>query len=135
MTIFLGSLGLLLGFMVCSPGSSTYVRGLPQGVNLRPGRTNPRGNLSYLIGQGTLGIGLMLLAFDVVLRLTGRPFLLPGLVFVLVPVGIGAAKSGNVHRGNRLLPNTEPAIGVGRRALEGRETCRNNRCTTARRGI
>lgn len=92
MTVFLGSLGMLLGLMVMLAGFITYVRGLPKGVALRPGRADPRGNVIYLISQEALGLGLTLLALDVVLRLASRPFLMPGLAFVLIPVVIAALR-------------------------------------------
>lgn len=88
MTVFLGVLGLLLGLLVMLAGAITFVRGLPTGVPLRPGRENPRGNLIYLINQQSLGSGVVLLALDVVLRLGSRPFLAPGLLLLLVPVAL-----------------------------------------------
>ncbi|HWE61616.1 MAG TPA: hypothetical protein VHB98_07895 [Chloroflexota bacterium] len=88
MAVFLGILGMLLGLMVMLSGAITFVRGLPDGVTLRPGRVNPRGNLIYLLNQQSLGLGVVLLALDVVLRLANRPFLVPGIVLVLVPVAL-----------------------------------------------
>lgn len=88
MPIFLGSLGLILGFMVMLAGAITFVRGLPAGVELRPGRPDPRGNLQYLISQESLGLGVVFLALDVVLRLGNRPLLLPGVALLLLPVGL-----------------------------------------------
>ena len=87
MGIFVGSLGLLLGLLVMLSGAITYVRGLPSGVELKPGRADPRGNLIYLVGQECLGGGVVCLALDVVLRLSSRPFFVPGVFLVLVPVG------------------------------------------------
>jgi hypothetical protein len=88
MAIFLGLLGLLLGLMVMLAGALTYARGLPDGVQLRPGRSDPRGNLMYLLNQEALGLGVVLLALDVVLRLVDRPFLIPGIALVLIPVAL-----------------------------------------------
>jgi len=88
MGVFFGSLGLLLGLLVILSGAITYVRGLPSGVELKPGRADPRGNLIYLASQACLGGGVVLLALDVVLRLGSRPFFMPGVLLVLVPVGL-----------------------------------------------
>lgn len=88
MALFLGALGLLLGLLVMLAGALTFVRGLPDGVQLRPGRADPRGNLIYLLSQESLGLGVVLLALDVVLRLVQRPFLIPGIVLVLVPLAL-----------------------------------------------
>jgi hypothetical protein len=88
MAIFLGLLGMLLGLMVMLSGAITFVRGLPDGVRLRPGRSDPRGNLIYLLSQESLGLGVILLALDVVLRLGNRPFLIPGIALVLLPVAL-----------------------------------------------
>jgi hypothetical protein len=92
MAIFLGTLGLVLGVMVMLAGAITFVRGLPNGVELRPGRSDPRGNLLYLVNQESLGLGVVLLALDVVLRLANRPFLVPGVLLVLVPVALKFAR-------------------------------------------
>ena len=92
MPIFLGSLGVLLGVMVMLAGAITFVRGLPNGVRLRPGREDPRGNWAYLMGQEGLGLGVVLLALDVVLRLSTRPFFVPGIILVLVPVALNAPR-------------------------------------------
>ena len=86
MAIFLGLLGLALGFLVILAGAITFVRGLPKGVELRPGRTDPRGNIQYLLSQASLGLGVVLLALDVVLRLGTRPFLVPGMLLLLLPI-------------------------------------------------
>ena len=88
MVVFLGILGMLLGFMVMLSGAITFVRGLPDGVPLRPGRPDPRGSLLYLLNQESLGLGVVLLALDVVLRLSERPFLVPGIVLALMPVAL-----------------------------------------------
>lgn len=86
MAVFLGTLGLLLGLLVMLAGGITFVRGMPTGVQLRPGRPDPRGNLIYLLNQESLGSGMILLALDVVLRLGNRPFLTPGLCLLAIPV-------------------------------------------------
>lgn len=88
MGVFFGSIGLILGLLVILSGAITYVRGLPSGVDLKPGRADPRGNLVYLASQVCLGGGVVLLALDVVLRLGSRPFLVPGVLLVLMPVGL-----------------------------------------------
>ena len=85
MSVFLGALGLLLGLLVMLAGGITFVRGLPAGVELRPGRPDPRGNRIYLLNQESLGSGVVLLALDVVLRLGDRPFLVPGLCLLAIP--------------------------------------------------
>jgi len=92
MGVFFGSLGLLLGLLVMLSGAITYVRGLPSGVDLKPGRPDPRGNLIYLASQACLGGGVVFLALDVVLRLGSRPFFVPGVLLVLVPVGLRLAR-------------------------------------------
>src|SRR5690348_15810251 len=94
MAVFLGALGLLLGLLVMLAGAITFVRGLPQGVELRPGRPDPRGNLIYLLNQESLGGGVVLLAFDVVLQLGNRPFLAPGLCLLAIPVFLHLARPG-----------------------------------------
>jgi hypothetical protein len=99
MALFLGTLGLLLGLMVMLAGFITFGRGLPTGVELQPGQPDPRGNPLYLLNQEALGLGVVLLALDVVLRLASRPFLVPGVVLLCVPVVIKVAKSWNAsHR-------------------------------------
>jgi hypothetical protein len=112
MTIFLGTLGLLLGLMVMLAGAITFIRGLPDGVRPRPGQANPRGNLSYLVNQQCLGLGVVLLALDVVLRLAGRPFLLPGLVLLAVPFGLFARRRWRTL----LFPERRPRVRVGKKA-------------------
>ena len=82
MASFLGWIGLLLGLLVALAGAITFVRGLPDGVELRPGQDEPRGNLRYLLNQESLGAGVALLALDVALRLDNRPFLVPGLLLL-----------------------------------------------------
>jgi ABC-type cobalamin transport system permease subunit len=94
MTVFLGALGLLLGLLVMLAGAITFVRGLPAGVELRPGRPDPRGNRIYLLNQESLGGGVVLLALDVVLRLGNRPFLAPGLCLLAIPFFLRAARPG-----------------------------------------
>jgi hypothetical protein len=101
MAVFLGTLGLLLGLLVMLAGAITFVRGLPHGVRLRPGQADPRGNLLYLLNQESLGLGVVLLALDVVLRLAGRPFLVPGLLLLLLPLALR-------------LPRQQPAIWLKR---------------------
>jgi hypothetical protein len=44
--------------------------------------------LLYLLNQEALGLGVVLLALDVVLRLAGRPFLVPGLLLLLIPLAL-----------------------------------------------
>src|SRR5712692_9819850 len=92
MAVFLGILGLMLGFLVMLAGVITFVRGLPTGVALRPGRADPKGNLLYLLNQMSLGLGVSFLALDVVLRLAKRPFLVPGLLLVVAPMGLWLLK-------------------------------------------
>lgn len=75
---------MLLGCMVMLAGAITFIRGLPAGVPLRPGRLNPKGNWAYLLSQEALGLGLALLALDVALTLASRPFLTPGIVCVVL---------------------------------------------------
>lgn len=88
MAVFLGALGLLLGLLVMLAGAITFVRGLPSGVQLQQGQKDPRGNPVYIINQESLGLGVALLALDVVLRLPGRPFLVPGILLLLIPVAL-----------------------------------------------
>lgn len=95
MAVFLGLLGMLLGLMVMLSGAITFARGLPDGVQPRPGRSDPRGNLIYLLSQEALGIGVVLLALDVVLRLASRPFLIPGVVLLLVPLALRFVRRGS----------------------------------------
>ena len=103
MAVFLGALGLLLGLLVMLAGGITYVRGLPKGVQLRPGQSDPRGNPLYLLNQESLGLGVVLLALDVVLRLAGRPFLVPGLLLLAVPVLTRAARIRLLSRLKELI--------------------------------
>jgi fructose-specific phosphotransferase system IIC component len=84
MAVFLGMLGLLLGLLVMLAGAVTYNHGLPEGVELPPGQADPQGNLAHLVGQEALGFGVALLAFDVVFKLAGRPFLYPGILLLVV---------------------------------------------------
>ncbi len=86
MAVFLGFLGLLLGLLVLLSGAITFVRGLPDGVALKPGRSDPQGNIHFLISQESLGLGVVLLALDVVLRLESRPYLLPGILLLIISV-------------------------------------------------
>ena len=88
MASFLGWLGLLIGLLVALAGAITYVRGLPDGVELRPGQDEPRGNLRYLLNQESLGAGVALLALDVALHLGNRPFLVPGLLLLGVVLAL-----------------------------------------------
>jgi hypothetical protein len=93
MAIFLGTLGLLLGLMVMLAGVITFIRGLPNGVDLKPGQTDPQGNPTYLVSQEALGLGVVLLALDVVMRLSSRPFLVPGLFFLVITLAVKVIRS------------------------------------------
>jgi hypothetical protein len=86
MAVFLGFLGLLLGLLVMLSGAITFVRGLPEGVELKPGQRDPRGNPHFLLSQESLGLGVVLLALDVVLHLASRPYLIPGILLLLISV-------------------------------------------------
>ena len=84
MTMFIASLGLVLGVLVMVAGVITFLRGLPEGVELRPGHRDPFGDPLYLLSQEALGAGVVLLALNVVLRLAGRPYLVPGIVLLVI---------------------------------------------------
>lgn len=84
MSMFIGTLGLLLGVLVMLAGASTFARGLPDGVELRPGQSDPQGDVPYLAGQEALGFGVVLLALDVVFGLDSRPFLYPGVLLLVI---------------------------------------------------
>jgi hypothetical protein len=84
--VFLGFLGLLLGILVMLSGAITFVRGLPQEVELKPGQSDPQGNPHFLISQETLGLGVVLLALDIVLHLDSRPYLVPGILLLIISV-------------------------------------------------
>ncbi len=113
MAVFLGTIGLLLGLLVMLAGAITFVRGLPNGVKPRPGQANPRGNLLYLLNQESLGLGVVLLALDVVLRLAGRPFLIPGLLLLLLPLALRLPR-------RQLAPWLQRAGGWARRLKDQR---------------
>jgi hypothetical protein len=93
MAVFLGALGLALGVLVALAGASTFLWGLPEGVELAPGRTDPRGDPLYLLSQETLGAGVVLLALNVVLRLGDRPFLIPGGILLVITFAATALRS------------------------------------------
>ena len=105
MVVFLGALGLLLGLLVMLAGIITFIRGVPTGVELRPDQADPRGNLLFLLNQEALGAGVALLALDVVLRLSTRPFLFPGLLLLVIPVVIKAGRSWSTY--HRRKPPTK----------------------------
>jgi hypothetical protein len=91
----------MLGSLVALAGVITFIRGLPTGVELRPGKTDPKHNLVYLIRQESLGCGVIFLALDVVLTLADRPFLIPGIVLLISPTLIKAIISWyHAHRGD-----------------------------------
>ncbi|MDB5074391.1 MAG: hypothetical protein JWO42_570 [Chloroflexi bacterium] len=105
MVVFLGALGLLLGLLVMLAGTITFIRGVPTGVELRPEQADPRGNILFLLNQEALGAGVALLALDVVLKLSSRPFLVPGLVLLGIPVVIKVGRSWNTY--HRQKPPTK----------------------------
>jgi hypothetical protein len=84
--VFLGFLGLLIGVLVMLSGAITFVRGLPDGVELKPGQRDPQGNPHFLLSQESLGLGVVLLALDVVMRLDSRPYLVPGILLLIISV-------------------------------------------------
>jgi hypothetical protein len=93
MAFFLGSLGLVLGVLVMLAGAITFSRGLPDGVELRPDQRDPLGDPLFLLSQQALGAGVVLLALDVVLRLGSRPFLVPGIILLVITVAVRALRS------------------------------------------
>jgi hypothetical protein len=103
MAVFLGVLGLLIGLLVMLAGAITFTRGLPDGVVLRPGRRDPRGNPLYLASQETLGLGVALLALDVVLRRADRPFLVPGILLLVITLVVQVLRSSGGSDGRRQM--------------------------------
>jgi hypothetical protein len=97
MALFIGSLGLLLGLLLMLAGAITCVRGLPDGVELRPGQRDPRGDVLCLLSQEALGLGVALLALNVVLRRADRPFLFPaiGLLVLTIATKLVRSRGGN----------------------------------------
>ncbi len=93
MTMFIGSLGLLLGVLVMVAGVITFARGLPEGVELRSGQRDPLGDPLYLLSQESLGGGVALLATNVVLHRADRPFLIPGILLLVIMIGVKILRS------------------------------------------
>ena len=59
MAFFVGSLGLVLGVLVMLAGIITFLRGLPEGVELQPGQSDPFGdpaNYNSAMDQGAMGV-------------------------------------------------------------------------------
>ena len=93
MAFFVGSLGLVLGVLVMLAGIITFLRGLPEGVELQPGQSDPFGDPLYLLSQESLGLGVGFLALNVVLRLGSRPFLVPGIILLVITLVVKALRS------------------------------------------